>query len=161
MTRISTGTAVLGGRFLVGRELRSGAGRAVWEGTERARRGAVRIERAPERAVTPATIMRLEHARAALPDGIPGLVAPVRAVGREGGGIHLVTAMPPGVPLDGLDGGPLPLPGALAVATDVLTALAELHARGILHRDLDAAAVTLREDGGTRATITAAASRSR
>jgi hypothetical protein len=90
----------------------------------------VRIERAPERAVSPATIMRLEHARAALPEGVPGLVAPVRAVGREDDGIHLVTAMPPGASVDGLADGPLPLPDALAVAGDVLTALAELHARG-------------------------------
>ena len=50
----------------------------------------------------------------------------------------------------------MPLADALAVAADVLTALAELHARGILHRDLDAAAVTLREEDVTRATITAA-----
>ncbi|HTI33558.1 MAG TPA: protein kinase, partial [Miltoncostaea sp.] len=156
MTHISTGAAVLGGRFLMGREVRGGAGRTVWEGAEAAGGAPVRIERAPERAVTPATIMRLEHARAALPDGVPGLVAPVRAVGREGGGIHLVTAMPPGTPLDALEG-PLPLLDALAVATDVLTALAELHARGILHRDLEGAAVTLRDEGGrTRATITAA-----
>ena len=156
MSRIAHGAGVLGGRFRVGAELRGGAGRAVWAGTEVAGGLPVRIERAPERAVSPATIMRLEHARAALPDGIPGLVAPVRAVGREDGGIHLVTAMPPGAPLDGLADGPLPLPDALAVATDVLTALAELHARGILHRDLDAAAVTLRQDDVTRATITAA-----
>ena len=156
VSRIATGSAVLGGRFLVGRELRGGAGRTVWAGTEIAGGGPVRIERAPERAVSPATIMRLEHARAALPEGVPGLVAPVRAVGREDDGIHLVTAMPPGASVDGLADGPLPLPDALAVAADVLTALAELHARGILHRDLDGAAVTLRDDGATRATITAA-----
>ncbi|MGE3234074.1 MAG: AAA family ATPase, partial [Thermoleophilia bacterium] len=156
MARISTGAEVLGGRFRVGPELRGGAGRAVWAGTEVAAGTPVRIERAPERAVSPATIMRLEHARAALPDGILGLVAPVRAVGREDGGIHLVTAMPPGTPLSAAADGPLPLLDALSVAGDVLTALAELHARGILHRDLDAAAVTLRDDGVARATITAA-----
>ncbi|HTI34549.1 MAG TPA: EAL domain-containing protein [Miltoncostaea sp.] len=150
-----TGTAVLVGRFLVGREIRGGAGRTMWEGTEASGGAPVRIERAPERAVSPATIMRLEHARAALPDGVPGLVAPVRAVGREDGGIHLVTAMPPGTTLDALDG-PLPLRDALAVASDVLGALAELHGSGILHRDLDCAAVILREDDGVRATITAA-----
>ncbi|HET6690508.1 MAG TPA: AAA family ATPase, partial [Miltoncostaeaceae bacterium] len=156
MPRTSTREPVLGGRFLAGPELRGGAGRVVWAGTEARTGMPVRIERAPERAVSPATIMRLEHARAALPDGVPGLVAPVRAVDCEDGGIHLVTAMPAGRPLDEAAAGPLPLAGAMAVASDVLTALAELHARGILHRDLDAAAVTLRDEGVTRATITAA-----
>ncbi len=158
MARFATGTAVLDGRFLLGPRLRDGAGRTVWAGTEVAGGMPVRIERAPEQAVSPATIMRLEHARAALPEGIPGLIAPVRAVGREHDGVHLVTAMPQGDPLDAPDERtlPLPLPDALTVAVDVLSALAELHARGILHRDLDAGAVTLRSDGAVRATITAA-----
>ena len=148
-------TDVLGGRFAIVRELRRSPGRSLRSGLEVAGGRAVLIESAPERAVSPATLMRLEHARSALPEGVGGLIAPVRAVGREDGDIHLVTALPQGTSLTGRTG-PMPLGDALSVATDILTALAELHAHGILHRDLDAAAVTIREDGPARATITAA-----
>jgi len=151
-----TETGVLGRRFRIEQELRRGAGRSLRAGTEVADGRPVLVESAPERAVSPATLMRLDHARSTLPEGVPGLIAPVRAVGREDGEVHLVTALPPGTPLRERSAGQMSVPDALAVAADILNALVELHARGILHRDLDSAAVTLREEMTLRATITAA-----
>jgi predicted signal transduction protein with EAL and GGDEF domain len=43
----------------------------------------VRVERAPEAAVSPATLMRLEHARAALPRACLGLVVVAEGVERQ------------------------------------------------------------------------------
>lgn len=80
--------------------------------------------------------------------------APRLSAGREHGSIHLVTALPDGVPLLDRVAEPMSLTDALAVGCDLLDALAELHARGVLHRDVTPAAVTLC-DGAPRAVLTA------
>ncbi len=148
---------VLEGRFRVDAVLRTSNGRTHSTGTDLRTGARVSVETAPEAAVSPGTLMRLEHARTAVGDRPPATIAPVLGVGREGDEIHLVTALPDGIPLRDLRGTPLPVPEAVAVGVDVLSALAELHLRGILHRDVTPSAVTLlRDAAGVSAVLGAA-----
>ncbi len=157
MTTPPPDASVLDGRFRVDAVLRAVAGRTHAAGTDLRTGAPVVIESAPEHAVSPGTVMRLEHARTAVGATPPATIAPVLGVGREAGAIHLVTALPPGRGLRERRGERLPLPEALGIGADVLTALAELHLRGVLHRDVTTSAVTLCGEGDAmRAVLTAA-----
>jgi serine/threonine protein kinase len=75
-------------------------------------------------------------------------VVRIHRVGRTAQGPYLVTERVEGEPLDRvLAVGPLPPRRAAAVVRDLASAMAALHAEGVLHRDLKPTNVVLRPDG--------------
>ncbi len=147
--------AVLDGRFRIDTVLRATAGRSHASGTDLRTGLPVAVESAPADAVSPGTLMRLEHARSAIGTRAPAGIAPVIGMGIEGDAIHLVTPRADGVGLGGMRGAPLSVADAISVGTCVLSALAELHARGVLHRDVTPFAVTLVPGDEVTAVLTA------
>ncbi|KOV10499.1 hypothetical protein ADK60_37815 [Streptomyces sp. XY431] len=80
----------------------------------------------------------------------PGLVT-VFDAGEEGGELYLVMQRVPGVSLADLiaEDAPFPVERAVAVAAQLCTALAAVHAVRVVHRDLKPSNVMVREDGRT------------
>ncbi|WP_327002965.1 serine/threonine protein kinase [Dactylosporangium sp. NBC_01737] len=127
------------GRYRVLRRIGSGAFATVWLGADDALDASVAIKvladnwtyhadlrarfeeegRIMRRADSPLLVRVLDVGE--LPDGRPYLVMPFAAGGTLA---------------DRLAAGPMPLPEALLVAADVARAVTELHAAGVLHRDV-------------------------
>ncbi|MDH6706247.1 serine/threonine protein kinase [Kitasatospora sp. MAA19] len=80
----------------------------------------------------------------------PGLVT-VFDAGEDGGELYLVMQRVPGVSLADLiaEDAPFPIERAVAVAAQLCTALAAVHAVPVVHRDLKPSNVMVRDDGRT------------
>jgi len=102
------------------------------------------IKAAREWEISDGSRMRLEHEAAVLERmSGPGLV-PLLCYRAERGLLYLVTPYVDGTPLDvRLADGHLEVPEVLAVARDLLVALAGVHAQGVLHRDVKPSNVVL------------------
>ena len=86
--------------------------------------------------------LRLEHEVAVLGGLRTSGFAPVVEAGHDGGVLYVVMPYVPGVTLaEHLRGGALPVLDALTVARSLLSALAEVHAHGVLHCDVKPANV--------------------
>src|SRR5512140_430837 len=138
----------LGRRFDVIDVLGSGASAVVYAAVERAtgRELALKIfrqERLSERAVE-----RLRGEVSAVRGSGSSLLVAVEEIGRSGDALYATMERVRGTTLRRrLEEGPLPVEEAIRVASGVLRALVELHALGVLHRDLKPGNVFLTEDG--------------
>ena len=95
------------------------------------------VKRIPARLVSAGARMRLEHEAAALGKLSGPWACPLLDFGWSGDLLELVRPYVPGKSLqDRLAHGPLSLSDSLAVGRCLLSALKEMHAAGIVHRDL-------------------------
>jgi serine/threonine protein kinase len=84
----------------------------------------------------PESLKRLEHEYSLREALDPGWAARPIALARHEGRMVLVLEDPGGVPLDQWLGQPLDLAGWLRMAINLSAAVAQLHQRGIIHKDI-------------------------
>ena len=129
-------------RFLGGRGVRPVPGRAGWR-TVPAPRGHALIG-----AALAETLARLQHAYALRDELDPAWAArPLRLEPRQGRPT-LVIEDPGGEPLSRLMGQPWEITSFLRVAIGIATALAQLHQRGLIHKDIKPANILVNSATG-------------
>jgi PAS domain S-box-containing protein len=106
-----------------------------------------------------ATLRRLEHEYALAPELHAGWAVPPLALTRRGGRTVLVLEDTGGEPLNRLLGQPLELTRFLPLAIDIAAALAQVHARGLIHKDIKPANILVDSGGKVRLTGFGIASR--
>jgi PAS domain S-box-containing protein len=133
-------TVYLRGEFILRRGQRQDDGRPVLLVTASAEHPA------------PATLKKLEHELSQAPLLDPAwAVQPVSLIRHDGQAV-LVLDDPGGEPLDQLLGQPLVPARFLALAVRMATALGQVHARGIVHKDIKPANLFITPDGDVRLT---------
>src|SRR5207244_10095315 len=105
--------------------------------------------------VSPAVRMRLDHTVLALAKAGTEHVAPLVQAGVEGELLYVVATHVAGISLrNRLEQGRLSLEESLTVARSLLSALAEVHSRGILHGDVKPEDVIVRRARIEQAVLT-------
>ncbi|RBY76938.1 serine/threonine protein kinase [Blastococcus sp. TF02-09] len=132
-------TRALGSRYVLERQLGSGAMGQVWAAVDQ-RTGeevAAKLLR-PEFARDPEILTRFVQERSILLDLVHPNVVRVRDLVIEGDDLAIVMDLVRGADLRARlrAAGTLPVAEAVRIAADVLEALAAAHARGVLHRDV-------------------------
>src|SRR5688500_8497632 len=134
----------LGGRFDLARHLKQGNGIETYAGFDSADRSAVIVKTVATAGVSAAVRLRLEHEAYVLERLGTDSFRPLVASGYADGRFYLVQPRIEGETLGHrLGRGPLPLPAALRVAIDVLSALQLAHDHGVFHRDVKPANVVV------------------
>ena len=132
-------TRALGSRYLLERQLGSGAMGQVWAAVDQ-RTGEVVAAKLlrPEFARDPEILTRFVQERSILLDLVHPNVVRVRDLVIEGDDLAIVMDLVRGADLRARlrAAGTLPVPEAVRIAADVLEALAAAHGRGVLHRDV-------------------------
>lgn len=140
-----TAGRVLEDRYLIEQPLGSGGMGAVWRGRDRRLDRAVAVKELTSAGLgLPMAIQRFDReARAVARLAHPNIVA-VHDVGTDGGHPYLVMELVEGSSVAAmLDGGPLPVASAVAIAAQACDGLAAAHAAGIIHRDVKPANLLL------------------
>ncbi len=127
----------LGNRFELLQQLKSGRGISTWLGSDLRTGGRVVIKVTSALALVPTARHRLEHEADVLGELHSRFLVPVLHFGATGELLYLVTPYIPGETLqERLTRGILTLPEVLTLGQCVLSALAEAHHHGVLHRDV-------------------------
>ncbi|MCY1019961.1 protein kinase domain-containing protein [Pyxidicoccus sp. MSG2] len=127
----------LGNRFELVQRLKTGRGISTWVGNDLRTGERVVVKLTSAVALAPAARHRLEHEASVLSRLDSSTIVPVRHLGTSGELLYLVTPWLEGETLEErLSEGPLSVPEALILGRSVLTALAEAHRHGVLHRDV-------------------------
>ncbi|MFP2906332.1 serine/threonine-protein kinase [Pyxidicoccus sp. 3LFB2] len=127
----------LGNRFELAQRLKTGRGISTWLGSDLRTGERVVVKVTSAVALAPAARHRLEHEASVLARLDSPSVIPVRHLGTSGDLLYLVTPWLEGETLEErLSVGPLTVPEALILGSSVLSALAEAHRQGVLHRDV-------------------------
>ncbi|WP_338863694.1 protein kinase domain-containing protein [Myxococcus stipitatus] len=127
----------LGHRFELLRRHKAGRGIATWEGTDLRTGEHVALKVTSLTTLAPAVRQRLEHEAEVLTQLDSPFILPVRHLGIWGEWLYLVTPWLRGETLEArLARGALGVPEALVLGRDLLSALAEAHHHGVLHRDV-------------------------
>ncbi|WP_163999654.1 protein kinase domain-containing protein [Pyxidicoccus caerfyrddinensis] len=127
----------LGNRFELVQRLKTGRGISTWVGDDLRTGERVVVKLTSTVALAPAARHRLEHEASVLSRLASSTIIPVRHLGTSGELLYLVTPWLEGETLEEhLSEGPLSVPEALILGRCVLTALAEAHRHGVLHRDV-------------------------
>lgn len=138
------GPPELAARFRFHRIMRSGLSGSTWSGEDRRDGRAIILKWWPLQSIPRAAASRLESDCVIRSQLDSPFVAPVQEFGRLDTGCYAVMAMIRGTTLASrLQNGPLELSDALATATGIFAALRDLHAAGVLHRDLKSANLIL------------------
>ncbi|HSP77581.1 MAG TPA: protein kinase, partial [Myxococcaceae bacterium] len=127
----------LGNRFELTQRIKQGRGITTWLGVDLRTRARLVVKMTPAFSLAPAARQRLEHEANVLGSLHSPYLVPILHFGHAGDLLYLVMPFLPGVSLqERLTNGTLSVPEALTVGQCVLAALAEAHARGVLHRDV-------------------------
>ncbi|MFM9964144.1 MAG: response regulator [Planctomycetaceae bacterium] len=138
---------VIGGRYLVLRQLKQGDDTETLLATDLTRETNVVIKMAAAAAFSASARMRLEHEAHVLSQIKNGRLAPLLDSGTEGDHVFLVMPFIPGITLQArLRQGPLPVMDAITLGRALLTSLSAAHADGVLHRDVKPANVIVNEE---------------
>ena len=140
------------GRFLLVREIGRGGFGLVFEAedTHLRRRVAIEVLR-PERGRSPKTLEWIQREGEAAARVHHPTVVTLHDVGQWEGGTYLVYELLEGETLKSrLERGPLPRPEARQVLRSVAMGLAQMHAAGVIHRDLKPGNVFIETDGGMK-----------
>jgi PAS domain S-box-containing protein len=145
---------VLDGRYDLLRLLKSSQGVETYLAADLAGAGAEVVVKLLRNGVaSPALAMRLRHEASVLARLNEPAVGLLR-FGTADGSLYLVQPYLSGETLaERLSSGPLPVPGCLAVAADLLTALQHAHDLGILHRDVKPANVVVQGEPPNKAAL--------
>ncbi len=142
------------GRFRVLRPLKVGQGVETWLGENAKDHRPVVVKLASATSVPLNVQLRLEHEATVLRNLNSPFLTPLLDVGRQGILFYFVLPFVDGVTLEErLRAGPLNLRETLRVGVCLLSALAEAHAQGVLHRDVKPANVILSGTGPLHATL--------
>ena len=137
---------VIGGRYRVQRQLKSGDDTETLLALDRTNGQSVVIKTAAAALFSASVRMRLEHEAHVLSKIKQGPFAPLLDYGSEGEQVYLVRPFVPGITLQArLQQGPLPVVDAIQVGRSILTALSAAHAHDVLHRDVRPANVIVNE----------------
>jgi signal transduction histidine kinase len=138
---------VFGDRFRTVRLLKQSHGIETWLAQDLTGPGRV-VLKTLSAATVPASVQhRLEHEAGVLRQLDSPFLSPLVQVGREDGLLYVALPFVAGVTLEErLASGPLPPAQAIAVGACVLSALAEAHEHGVLHRDVKPANVIVATD---------------
>ncbi|MBI3926657.1 MAG: PAS domain S-box protein [Armatimonadetes bacterium] len=137
-----------GGRFLGETLLNPGRQVASWRGTDVQTGRPVLLKLVPQKALEPELAARLEREGEVYRSAVvsPGLT-PLLDHGRENGFFFQAAAYVPGTPLsERLAHGPLSLSETLDLGCALLAALRDLHAAGLVHRNVRPSSVVLAPD---------------
>ncbi|QSQ13019.1 protein kinase domain-containing protein [Myxococcus landrumensis] len=127
----------LGNRFELSQRLKTSRGIATWDGVDLHTGEHVAIKVTSTTTLIPAARHRLEHEAEVLARLDSPFILPARHVGTSGEWLYLVTPWLRGETLEArLSRGALGVPEALVLGRDLLSALAEVHRHGVLHRDV-------------------------
>jgi signal transduction histidine kinase len=144
----------LGNRFELLQRLKTGRGISTWAGTDQRSGERVVVKVTSATALAPTARHRLEHEAAVLARMDSPFVVRVRHLGVSGDLLYLVTPWLEGQVLEErLSAGPLPVPEALTLGRCLLSALAEVHRHGVLHRDVKPANILVSGAPLSRATL--------
>jgi len=133
----SAPTSALGGRFELGRLVKSANGVRTYEGTDLSEGSPVIVKEIDISTVTTTVRMRLEHEAQVLEQLHSASFSPLLASGLEGNVYFFVQPELGSRTLrDCITAEPLSVLSTLRVAADVLEQLDVAHAKGILHRDV-------------------------
>jgi signal transduction histidine kinase len=136
-----------GGRFRVVSLLKSGQGIDTWLGEDAQGGRRVLIKAARASTLPPGSRHRLEHEARVLAQLESPFVASSIHTGQEGGLVFLVFPFVEGITLEErLRRGPLPVEEAVHAGIWLMTALAHVHAHGVLHRDIKPANLIVNEE---------------
>ncbi|MDC4224410.1 MAG: AAA family ATPase [Candidatus Manganitrophus sp.] len=128
---------ILGGRFRAARLLKKGQGIETWLGVDLHRQKQVVIKMASSGHVSNQLRIRLEHEAQILQRIQSPHISPLLYGGNQEAALFFVMPFLPGTTLaERLREDPLSVREALAVGRSLLSALHEVHTRGILHRDV-------------------------
>jgi serine/threonine protein kinase len=135
-SRAAAGT-LIGNRYRVTEAIQKGPLCETFLATDLERNAPVVVKVLPTHAVAARAQMRFEHEFSVLREMKGPWLAPWLDVGRAEKYWYLVRPLVAGMTLKArLARGPLGLDESLAIATCLLSTLKELHARGLLHRDI-------------------------
>jgi signal transduction histidine kinase/tetratricopeptide (TPR) repeat protein/tRNA A-37 threonylcarbamoyl transferase component Bud32 len=128
---------ILGGRFRATRLLKKGQGIETWLGVDLHRQKQVVIKMASSGQVSNQLRIRLEHEAQILQKIQSPHISPLLYGGNQEAALFFVMPFLPGTTLaERLREAPFSVREALAVGRSLLSALHEVHTRGILHRDV-------------------------
>lgn len=149
--RIFAPGAEIGSRYEVRRVLGRGGSAVVYGVFDRELRRDVALKVLRSDRMDEAALKRFRREAAVARDADSPLLARVFDIGRVGETVFLTMEEVVGESLrDRLARGPLPEEEAVALASSVLRALAVLHARGVVHRDVKPGNILLPESGGLK-----------
>ena len=143
-------STIIADRYALQTRLRSDPGSQTWLANDVVLDRRVRLELLrPELAQDPSVVAALDSATRALARASTGVLLELLDAGVEDGLPFLVTEHVDGRPLDEVlrDDGPLDPRDASAVGGQVLTGLAEAHAAGVVHADVEPSGVIRTADG--------------
>lgn len=142
------------GQYVLGRRLAAGGMGEVYMAEHRMLRRPVAIKLiSAEQAGSPEATARFEReVQATAQLSHPNTVQVFDYGQAEDGAFYCVMEFLPGETLDAIvrRDGPMPVPRAVRVLTQLCGALAEAHGRGLVHRDIKPSNVILGERGGVR-----------
>lgn len=149
--RIFAPGAEIGSRYEVRRVLGRGGSAVVYGVFDRELKRDVALKVLRSDRMDEAALKRFRREAAVARDADSPLLARVFDIGRAGETVFLTMELVVGESLrDRLLRGPLPEEEAVALASSVLRALAVLHARGVVHRDVKPGNILLPEAGGLK-----------
>nr|BDT37465.1 ATP-binding protein [Myxococcus sp. MH1] len=144
----------LGHRFELVQRLKVGRGISTWAGVDVRTGERVAIKVTSTTALVPAARHRMEHEAATLARLDSPFIVSVRHIGTSEDWLYLVTPWLTGESLEArLERGVLSVPEALALGRGLLSALAEAHHHGVLHRDVKPANLIVSGEPLSRATL--------
>jgi two-component system sensor kinase len=141
------GGTLFGGRYLVVRSLKKGQGVETLLATDQTNNRPVVIKTSKGKSLSLGTQMRLEHEAGVLRQIRSPWIAPLFDFGREDDLLLLAMPFIPGVTLaERLAKGPLSVRDAITVGRCLMSALADVHVHGVLHRDVKPANIIVDEN---------------
>jgi signal transduction histidine kinase/CheY-like chemotaxis protein/tetratricopeptide (TPR) repeat protein len=155
LSKEGTGKRLIGGRYQVVRQLKSGQDTAAFLASDLTSDTDVVIKTALAASFSASVRMRLEHEAHVLSKVGNGEFTPLLDFGSDEDQVYLVMPFIPGVTLqERLKQGPLSVRDAISIGCDLLKALATAHDCDVLHRDVKPANVIVSEAASrNRATL--------